>query len=68
MGIVEEKLKYFVFDDDHFIISNFDFIFQRVKGLIENFHINSAKIERVFTRTVTERKGHLRMKRKSPET
>lgn len=36
-GIAEEKLKYFVHDNEHFVLSNFDFIYQRIKGLLENY-------------------------------
>lgn len=37
VGIAEEKLKYFAHDDENYTVSNFDFIYQRVKGLVENF-------------------------------
>lgn len=68
VNIVEEKLKYFVHDEENFIITNFDFVYQRLKGLIENYHIYPAKLERVFSRPVYERKGHPRMRRKNPDT
>lgn len=44
VGIAEEKLKYFAHDDENYIVSNFDFIYQRVKGLLENFSILRQKI------------------------
>ena len=68
VGIVEEKLKYFVHDSENYIVTNFDFIYQRIKGLIESFSINPAKIERLFTRPIHKRLGHSRIKRKDPET
>lgn len=68
VGIVEEKLKYFIHDDEHFIVTNFDFVYQRVKGLIENFSLNPQKLERVFTKPVHKRRSHFRSKCKDPET
>ena len=65
-GIAEEKLKYFIHDDENFIVTNFDFIYQRVKGLIENFSINPGKFERIFERPVHKRQGQVRRKRKNP--
>jgi len=50
VDIVEEKLKYFVHEEENYIIKNFDLVFQRVKGLVENYHINTEKLERVLTR------------------
>lgn len=67
VGIVEEKLKYFVHDNDHFLITNFDFIYQRVKGLIENYVITPQKLEGIFTKPVHKRPGLTRIKRKDPE-
>jgi hypothetical protein len=66
VGIVEEKLKYFSHDENYFTVSNFDFIYQRVKGLIENFALNPKKIEKVFTKPVYRRQSHIRIKRKNP--
>lgn len=46
-------------------------IFQRVKGLIENYHVNTHKLEKIFTRSITKRKNvgkTKRIKRKNPET
>ena len=47
-SISEEKLKYFVHDDENFIVTNFDFVYQRIKGLLENYKISPGKIERLF--------------------
>jgi len=69
VNIVEEKLKYFVHDEENYVIANFDMIFQRVKGLIENYHINTPKLEKIFTIPVNKRKNvGKRIKRKNPET
>ena len=55
-GIAEEKLKYFIHDDDeNFVISNFDFIYQRIKGLLENYWINPTKLEFLLTRPINKR-------------
>lgn len=67
-GIAEEKLKYFVHDDENFIVTNFDFIYQRIKGLVENFSLNARKLEEVFSKPVHKRKGNDRIKRKHPGT
>ena len=69
VNIVEEKLKYFVHDEENYVIANFDMIFQRVKGLIENYHINTPKLEKIFTIPINKRKNvGKRIKRKNPET
>jgi hypothetical protein len=68
-GIAEEKLKYFAHDDENYKVTNFDFIYERVKGLIENFWINPTKLEGLFTKPVRKREGQrTRSKRKDPET
>lgn len=55
MSIAEEKLKYFVHDNENFVLSNFDFIYQRIKGLLENYWINPKKLEQVFIKPVHKR-------------
>lgn len=67
-NIVEEKLKYFVHDEDNYIITNFDMIFQRVKGLIENYHVNTHKLEKIFTRSITKRKMWAKQKNQEKES
>ena len=44
IGIAEEKLKYFSYDVENYRLTNFDFVYQRVKGLLEIFWINRAKL------------------------
>jgi chromatin segregation and condensation protein Rec8/ScpA/Scc1 (kleisin family) len=68
VGIVEEKLKYFAHDDEHYMVTNFDYIYQRVKGLIENFSVKPQKLEGIFTRPAHKTSGSVRAKRKDPET
>lgn len=34
VSISEEKLKYFVHDDENFMVANMDFVYQRIKGLL----------------------------------
>lgn len=66
VSISEEKLKYFIHDDENFIVTNFDFVYQRIKGLLENYKISPAKIERLFEKPVHKRPKQTRTKRKNP--
>ena len=61
-------MKYFIHDEENYIITNFDLILQRVKGLIENYDINTQKLEKIFIRSIKQHKESKRIKRKSPET